>query len=556
MVDILDLPGLKTVSRHIDPYLRACYLEAKITYGQEICGNDCGSFSCLYKHTPERRTYRDTPCRENRVIIAIDVPRFYCRNCGDTFAQRVPWMDKHRKMTSRCVEWIREQSLHESYADIAERVGCSEKTVRNIAYEYLALLNDMHNPDLPEWLGIDEIAVGGRYRCVLTDIRQHRILDILQDREKLTIGKWLFARKSPNLKVVTMDMWKDFRRVVRDQFEDVPIVVDKFHIVRMANRAVDDVRIKFCAGLNKKERAKWMANRGLLRKRNRDLSKKGTARLRLDTWLGQNPALATAYYLKEEFYDIFDLLRRDEAERKLDDWRASVSKPMQEHFQELLSATKNWRTEILAYFDHREVTNAYTESSNNISRVADRMGRGYDFEVLRGRVLFADLTNPMEGGTSAEEMKALFDAHPNPPEWLMQYAESSRFTDDISALERRKSIHRITWIQNGLVKKHGDLCQACGGKLERKLLDFHQSLPHEANALVTRAFELYCTQCRKPFVVLSPMPPFPEEEKPIYGSSTEIRAADLLYLRDPTTPKLPRRPKKHRNWRKRLLLLP
>ncbi len=45
--------------------------------------------------------------------------------------------------------------------------------------------------------------------------------------------------------------------------------------------------------------------------------------------------------------------------------------------------------EILAYFDH-PVTNAYTESLNSLIRVMNRLGRGYSFEALRAKLLFAE----------------------------------------------------------------------------------------------------------------------------------------------------------------------
>jgi transposase len=45
--------------------------------------------------------------------------------------------------------------------------------------------------------------------------------------------------------------------------------------------------------------------------------------------------------------------------------------------------------EILAYFDH-PVTNAYTESLNNLIRVMNRLGRGYSFGALRAKIVFAE----------------------------------------------------------------------------------------------------------------------------------------------------------------------
>ncbi len=50
---------------------------------------------------------------------------------------------------------------------------------------------------------------------------------------------------------------------------------------------------------------------------------------------------------------------------------------------------KNWQTEIFNFFDH-PITNAYTESLNNLIRVMNRLGRGYSFEALRAKILFTE----------------------------------------------------------------------------------------------------------------------------------------------------------------------
>ncbi len=47
--------------------------------------------------------------------------------------------------------------------------------------------------------------------------------------------------------------------------------------------------------------------------------------------------------------------------------------------------------EILNYFQH-PVTNAYTESLNNLIRVMNRLGRGYSFEALRAKILFTEVS--------------------------------------------------------------------------------------------------------------------------------------------------------------------
>lgn len=49
----------------------------------------------------------------------------------------------------------------------------------------------------------------------------------------------------------------------------------------------------------------------------------------------------------------------------------------------------NWRPFILNYFEY-PVTNAYTQSLNNLIRVMNRLGRGYSFEGWRAKILFTE----------------------------------------------------------------------------------------------------------------------------------------------------------------------
>lgn len=71
------------------------------------------------------------------------------------------------------------------------------------------------------------------------------------------------------------------------------------------------------------------------------------------------------------------------------DWEASLAAEIKDAFYPLTRAVNNWMPEIMAYFDH-PVTNAYTESLNNLIRVMNRLGRGYSFEALRAKILFTE----------------------------------------------------------------------------------------------------------------------------------------------------------------------
>ena len=101
------------------------------------------------------------------------------------------------------------------------------------------------------------------------------------------------------------------------------------------------------------------------------------------------PALGAAYRAKEDFFAIYDALETQEAVDLFRQWEAGLDEEIKDAFYPLTRAVNNWMPEIMAYFEH-PVTNAYTESLNNLIRVMNRLGRGYSFEALRAKILFTE----------------------------------------------------------------------------------------------------------------------------------------------------------------------
>lgn len=76
---------------------------------------------------------------------------------------------------------------------------------------------------------------------------------------------------------------------------------------------------------------------------------------------------------------------RSEAEQAFDEWKTTITDyPEYLAFADMV---ENWRTEIFNYFDNR-YTNAITESLNRVSKEISAIGRGYNFKVLRAKILY------------------------------------------------------------------------------------------------------------------------------------------------------------------------
>jgi len=179
-------------------------------------------------------------------------------------------------------------------------------------------------------------------------------------------------------------MWAPYRDAVYAVLPKAAVVVDKFHVVRMASQGLDTVRKKAGHDLHVKGRRQLMRSRFLLLRRNRDLQ--AMQRLDLDGWLKNIPLLQQAYTAKERFYDIWDAPDKRTARAEYHSWVKTLPAELGPAFRPLLTAMQNWETEILAFWDH-PVTNAYTEAANGVLKVINRTGRGYSFPVIRARIL-------------------------------------------------------------------------------------------------------------------------------------------------------------------------
>jgi hypothetical protein len=104
-------------------------------------------------------------------------------------------------------------------------------------------------------------------------------------------------------------------------------------------------------------------------------------------WLQKVPALEEVYRLKQDFTLIWSASNREAAEAAYFDWREKIPAKFGFAFREILKAFDNWHREIFNYFDYK-VTNAFTESTNNLVKTLQRTGRGYSFEVIRAKVLY------------------------------------------------------------------------------------------------------------------------------------------------------------------------
>jgi transposase len=383
-VNILDLDDWDVTGRRVvdgEQIVNAC-----LPHPPTACPA-CGAAN-LYGHGRRFENFRDLTAYGKKTVIRVERRRFKCRQCGQVFSESLPNMDSKHRATTRCVEWVAQQALARPFANVADEIGLNEITVRRIFTEYVEVLNKEWETkvETPAWLGIDEVKLAGSMRCMMADVLGKSAIDLLPKRDKATVAARI--SKMPNrdqIRVVVIDMWRQYRQVAREVLPQAEVVVDRFHVERLATRGLEAIRKSIRDDLTPSMRKQLKHDRFLLLTRPERLKDRG--RFILETWMGNFPSLEAAYEVKEGFYRIYDHGEPETAGEMLDEWVAGIPKEMAWAFKDLTTALRGWRPEILGFFKYR-VTNAYTEYLNGAVKQANRLGRGHSFETIRAKLLF------------------------------------------------------------------------------------------------------------------------------------------------------------------------
>jgi len=450
MDNLLDLPGWRVTDTHsaAGQYL----IEAEYTIQPHACTR-CSAAGTLYRHGTKLVNYIDIPMRGQPTRLVARVQRYKCRKCTETFLQPLAGILADRRVTDRCSTYIAYRCLSHTFTHIAEDVGCDDKTIRTLDGEFIAALGAKYQPQLPEWLGIDETLIAGQRRCILTDVGNGQTIDILRDRSKAAVADWLARYQDRGaVKCVTTGMWLPWRELTHLMLPGVPLVVDKLHVMMMANYCMERVRTRLRKARKANARRGWLKSTHTPNMASAELG--GKQCLTRDETLYDEPELAVASQLKETLSNIYEMDKNDAA-TVLDGFTATVPPEFKHDFNVLVMALEHWRAEILAFFDY-PVMNTYTEALTQVGSEIARAGRGYSFEVARARLLFGnqvkDKTWSITSHTysSAKTISAYIRASDNRCQCC-----------GVKFSRERATSRRIAQLSRGDEKTHAVLCMQC-----------------------------------------------------------------------------------------------
>lgn len=186
------------------------------------------------------------------------------------------------------------------------------------------------------------------------------------------------------IEVVATDMWKAYLAVVRKHMSHAVQILDRFHLVALLNKAVDQVRRSEGHTLRASARGARLKNtRWLLLKPRARV--RGKARERLDRVIGSKLKTARAWVLKEAFAHFWTFNHPRWAKAFLDGW---ITRALRSRLEPMRRVARTFRAHsdlILNWFEcKKQFSTAAVEGMNNKIRVVTRRSYGFrSFPVLK-----------------------------------------------------------------------------------------------------------------------------------------------------------------------------
>lgn len=337
-----------------------------------------------YIHDYRKQVFKDAPLLGKKTYFHYKKRRYVCKKCGKRFYEKNTFLPRYYRMTTRLIKYIINQmkSTH-SMTSIAAHCNLSIPTIFRV-FKYI----DYTNTKMPEVLSIDEFKgnAGRKYQCIITDPKNKNVLDILEGREQHILTSYFRNFKDRNnVKYFVMDMWKPYKDIAETFFKNATIVIDKYHFVRQVTWAFDRVRKQEQKKFHPSRRKYFKRSRRLLLSRKSKLSNEDKSAVEI--MLNLSPRLATAYLLKEKFYEFIDSRTIETARKKLKEWYVYVSTLNEPEFNNCMQTIINWQDYILNSFTC-PYTNGYTEGVNNKIKVLKRNAYGVrNFHRFKNRIL-------------------------------------------------------------------------------------------------------------------------------------------------------------------------
>lgn len=336
-----------------------------------VCRQRCQEVHDIRKE----RVWRDLSMRKLPLRLLYRPRRVECPRCG-VRVEDFPWAEPWARVTTALSNAVAVLARELSWKGTAREYGLNWKSVATIVKRAVDYgLKHRARPPV-HVIGIDEVSrrKGQVYLTVVYDLERRVLLWVGDDRTEEAVRPFftqeMGTRRCRTLRVVCMDMWAPYAKLVRDHAVNAQILFDRFHIVKHLHEAVEAARRDLWRQLTSKERVTFKGTRWLLLKNPWNLNNQ--QKERLSTLVRWNSPLVRAWYLKESFQLFWTYKQPWRAKQLLLKWMTSALRSKLEPFKKFVGMLRSHLEGVLAWTETRLSNGAVEGMNNKIKSISHR----------------------------------------------------------------------------------------------------------------------------------------------------------------------------------------
>jgi transposase len=205
------------------------------------------------------RTWRHLGLWGHRTYLMGPIRRLRCPTCRKVRTEEVPWARPRSHFTRVFEDAVGLLAQQLSRTAVAELTGIAWATVGKIAERLVdEKLHDDRFEDVRR-IGVDEISYRKhhKYLTVVMDHDRNRVIWVGVGKSSDTLAEFFEAlgpERSERVELASIDMSAAFQKAIREGAPNAEIVFDRFHVARLANNAVTQVRREETRKLEPSER--------------------------------------------------------------------------------------------------------------------------------------------------------------------------------------------------------------------------------------------------------------------------------------------------------------
>jgi transposase len=399
---MLGLPGL--VVLEVDDVPGEVVVRVESTRIQAVCP------SCRRRAQAQDRVevhLRDLHCFGRPCRLVINKRRWRCRTARcvqKTWTERIPGVAPRQVLSVRAGAEVTRQvgQLCRSVASVADEYGVGWDTAwAAVELHGTPLVDNPRRVGRVRALGVDEHSYLSAtpqhstiYATSLVDLDRRIVVDLFEGKSAAKLRRWCAGHSAYWLKgvrVVALDLTDTYRSGLSPHLSHARRVADPFHVTRVANRTLDQVRRRVqneTLGHRGRNVDPLFRIRKLLLRGDERLDERGRDKMLAGLRFGDpHDEVLGAWLAKEAVRSVYLVEDAEEAAVLLDNAIAACRADEVAEIRTLGHTLSRWRGEILNH--HRTgASNGPTEGTNFCAKQVKRAGRGFtNFDHYRLRVL-------------------------------------------------------------------------------------------------------------------------------------------------------------------------